>query len=131
MTLTTSRKRQSPVRLLEATTTVDKHSAWPDPDVAFADGHCKRLLRDDLADAAAGLVELTNEQYDVLDAIGGNRQALILGGAGQERHFWLSKPPPADLGASVLLVCFNQLLGEQLAAEFRDNTLVTAGTFIK
>ena len=91
----------------------------------------KRLLRDDLADAAAGLVELTNEQYDVLDAIGGNRQALILGGAGTGKTLLAVERARrlADLGASVLLVCFNQLLGEQLAAEFRDNTLVTAGTF--
>jgi hypothetical protein len=91
----------------------------------------KRLLREDLADAAAGLVELTNEQYEVLDAIGGNRQALILGGAGTGKTLLAIERTRrlANLGASVLLVCFNQLLGEQLAAEFRNNPLVTAGTF--
>jgi hypothetical protein len=91
----------------------------------------RRLLREDLADAAAGLVELTNEQYDVLDAIGGNRQALILGGAGTGKTLLAVERARrlADLGASVLLVCFNQLLGEHLAAEFRDNAFVTAGTF--
>jgi len=91
----------------------------------------KRLLREDLADAAAALIELTNEQYDVLDAIKGNRQALILGGAGTGKTLLAVERVRrlADLGASVLLVCFNQLLGEKLANEFKGNQLITAGTF--
>ena len=91
----------------------------------------KRLLREDLADAAAALVDLTNEQYEVLDAIGGNREALILGGAGTGKTLLAIERARrlADLGVSVLLVCYNQLLGEHLAAEFRDSSLVTAGTF--
>jgi AAA domain-containing protein len=90
-----------------------------------------RLLRDELADASAALVELTSEQYEVLDAIGGNRQALVLGGAGTGKTLLALERTRrlADLGASVLLVCFNQLLGEKLAAEFSGNALVTAGTF--
>ena len=91
----------------------------------------RRLLRDELADAAAALVELTNEQYEVLDAIGGNRQALVLGGAGTGKTLLAVERTRrlADLGATVLLVCFNQLLGEKLATEFEGNGLVTAGTF--
>lgn len=91
----------------------------------------RRLLRDELADAAAALVELTNEQYEILDAIGGNRQALVLGGAGTGKTLLAVERTRrlADLGASVLLVCFNQLLGEKLAAEFESSELVTAGTF--
>jgi hypothetical protein len=91
----------------------------------------RRLLRDELADAAAALVELTNEQYEILDAIGGNRQALILGGAGTGKTLLAVERTRrlADLDARVLLVCFNQLLGEKLAAEFEGSGLVTAGTF--
>jgi hypothetical protein len=91
----------------------------------------RRLLRDELADAAAALVVLTNEQYEILDAIGGNRQALVLGSAGTGKTLLAVERTRrlADLGASVLLVCFNQLLGEKLAAEFEGNGLVTAGTF--
>jgi Nuclease-related domain/PhoH-like protein len=72
----------------------------------------RRLLRDELADAAAALVELTNEQYEILDAIGGNRQALILGDAGTGKTLLAVERTRrlADLGASVLLICFNQLL---------------------
>jgi hypothetical protein len=91
----------------------------------------RRLLPDELADAAAALVKLTNEQYEVLDAIGGNRQALVLGGAGTGKTLLAVERTRrlADLGARVLLVCFNQLLGEKLAAEFEGSDLVTAGTF--
>lgn len=91
----------------------------------------RRLLRDELADASQALVELTNEQYEVLDAIGGNRQALVLGGAGTGKTLLAVERTRrlADLGASVLLVSFNQLLGEKLTAEFKGNPLVTAGTF--
>ncbi len=91
----------------------------------------KRLLRDQLADVAASLVELTKEQYEILDAIGGNRQALILGGAGTGKTLLAVERTRrlVELGASVLLVCFNQLLGQKLAAEFEGNEYVTAGTF--
>lgn len=91
----------------------------------------RRLLRDELADASAALIELTNEQYEILDAIGGNRQALVLGGAGTGKTLLAVERTRrlANLGASVLLVCFNQLLGEKLAAEFDGSALVTAGTF--
>ncbi len=91
----------------------------------------KRLLREDLADASAALIELTDDQFEVLDAIGGNRQALVLGGAGTGKTVLAVERARrlADLGASVLLVCYNQLLGERLAAEFAAEELVTAGTF--
>lgn len=91
----------------------------------------RRLLRDELSDAAAALVELTNEQYEVLDLLSGHRQALVLGGAGTGKTLLAVERARrlADLGASVLLVCFNQLLGEKLTAEFAGNDLVTAGTF--
>lgn len=91
----------------------------------------RRFLRDELSDAATALVELTNEQYEVLDLLSGHRQALVLGGAGTGKTLLAVERARrlADLGASVLLVCFNQLLGEQLAAEFAGNELVMAGTF--
>ena len=91
----------------------------------------RRLLREDVADAVAELVQLTTEQYVVLDAIGGNRQALILGGAGAGKTLLAVERARrlVDLGASVLLVCFNRLLGERLSSEFDGVSLVTAGTF--
>jgi NAD(P)-dependent dehydrogenase (short-subunit alcohol dehydrogenase family) len=89
----------------------------------------RRLLREEVADAGEAIVELTKEQFEVLDAIGGNRQAFITGGAGTGKTVLAIERARrlADLGATVLLVCFNRLLGEALRAEFTSQPNVIAG----
>lgn len=89
----------------------------------------KRLLRDEVDDAQAAIIHLTNEQYEVLDAIGGNRQALITGGAGTGKTVLAIERARrlADLGADVLLLCFNRLLGAAIEKEFADQPKVTSG----
>lgn len=89
----------------------------------------KRLLREEIDAASQAIVDLTNEQFDVLDSISGNRQALITGGAGTGKTVLAIERTRrlADLGAKVLLLCFNRLLGEALRAEFAGSPNVTAG----
>ncbi len=91
----------------------------------------RRLLVDELDDAKDQLVELTGEQFDVLDAIAGNRQAVVFGGAGTGKTLLAVERTRrlSDLGASVLLVCYNELLGRQLAQSFAGDPNVRAGTF--
>lgn len=89
----------------------------------------KRRLREEVEDAQAGIIKLTDEQYEVLDGIGGNRQALITGGAGTGKTMLAIERARrlADLGAKVLLVCYNRLLGDALHAEFSAEPNVIAG----
>lgn len=89
----------------------------------------KRLLRDEVAEAEEAIIELTNEQYEVLDAIAGNRQALITGGAGSGKTVLAIERTRrlAELGATVMFVCFNRLLGDAIEAEFRSSPNVIAG----
>lgn len=91
----------------------------------------KRTLGDQVSDASAAILELTEAQYEILDGLQGKRQALIYGGAGTGKTILAIERVRrlADLGASVLFVCFNQLLGRHLAHQFRNESLVTAGTF--
>lgn len=89
----------------------------------------RRLLRDEVADASEAIIELTKEQFEVLDAIGGNRQAFVTGGAGTGKTMLAIERTRrlAELGAVVLLVCFNRLLGDALHAEFASQPNVIAG----
>ncbi|HET8930094.1 MAG TPA: NERD domain-containing protein [Acidimicrobiales bacterium] len=93
----------------------------------------RRLLADHIADASRAIIELTEEQYEVLDGLGENRQALITGGAGTGKTVLATERVRrlADLGedARVLFVCFNRPLGDALAAEFDGNPNVIAGNF--
>lgn len=89
----------------------------------------KRLLREEIDATGQAIVELTNEQFEILDSIAGNRQALIKGGAGTGKTVLAIERTRrlADLGATVLLLCFNRLLGKALQAEFADSPNVMAG----
>lgn len=91
----------------------------------------KRLVRDEVDEVRETIVELTNEQYEVLGAIRGNRQALITGGPGTGKTLLAMERTRrlADQGVEVLLVCFNRLLGEAMEKEFTDVPNVTAGHF--
>jgi hypothetical protein len=102
-------------------------------DLLLPSVQVRRLLRDRVADAARAIIELTEEQFEVLDGLGGNRQALITGGAGTGKTVLATERVRrlADLGddAKVLFVCFNRPLGDALAAEFADRPNVIAGNF--
>jgi hypothetical protein len=89
----------------------------------------RRLLREEVAEASEAIVELTNEQYEVLDAIRGNRQAFITGSAGTGKTMLAIERARrlAELGANVLLVCFNRLLGDALQTKFAGQPNVIAG----
>ncbi len=91
----------------------------------------RRLLADQVADASRAIIELTTEQFEVLDGLSGNRQALITGGAGTGKTVLAAERVRrlADLGpeATVLFVCFNRPLGDALEAEFADRANVVAG----
>lgn len=93
----------------------------------------RRLLADHVAEASRAIIELTEEQFEILDGLSGNRQALITGGAGTGKTVLAAERVRrlADLGddARVLFVCFNRPLGDALAAEFADRPNVIAGNF--
>ncbi len=91
------------------------------------------LLADHVADANRAIIELTDEQFYVLDGLAENRQALVTGGAGTGKTVLATERVRrlAALGddARVLFVCFNRPLGDALAAEFADDPNVIAGNF--
>lgn len=79
------------------------------------------------------LIELTDQQVSVLRLLKRQRSALITGGAGTGKTVLAVEKAKqlADEGFSVLLLCFNAPLGEQLAAQFNDVENVTATNFHK
>lgn len=93
----------------------------------------RRVLADQVADASRAIIELTTEQFEVLDGLSGNRQALITGGAGTGKTVLAAERVRrlADLSpdARVLFVCFNRPLGDALGAEFADRPNVIAENF--
>lgn len=102
-------------------------------DLLLPSVRVRRLLADAVADAHESIIELTAEQFDVLDGLSANRQALVTGGAGTGKTVLAAEKVRrlAGLGADarVLFVCFNRPLGDALAAEFADVANVTAGNF--
>ena len=64
------------------------------------------------------LIRLTDEQYDVLDILEANRQSLVTGAAGTGKTMLALEHARrrALAGNSVLLLCFNRLLGDWLAS---------------
>lgn len=95
------------------------------------------LLKDDIDDVRARLIRLTDEQVRLLDLIGGNRSFIAYGGAGTgktvlavEQAKRLVRSGFADEGKPVLLVCFNQLLGDHLVDLLADEPGIEAGRFL-
>lgn len=95
------------------------------------------LLRDDVDDAKARLIRLTEEQVRLLDLVGGNRSFIAYGGAGTgktvlatEQARRLARAGFGEDKGPVLLVCFNQLLGDHLTELLADEPLVRAGRYL-
>jgi len=91
----------------------------------------RHLLADDIAQANARLIRLTDEQVGVLHGLRRNRRALILGGAGTGKTV-LAREKAIQLaneGARVLLTCFNKPLADHLEGTLAGTPGIQVGTF--
>ena len=79
------------------------------------------------------IFRLTEDQCRLLEFISGHKQALIEGGAGSGKTVMAVKKARelALQGNKVLLLAYNKLIGENLAAAVSDLTNVTASTYHK
>ena len=81
----------------------------------------KRSLGGQIAETEAELIRLTENQYEILDALDGNQRLLVLGGAGTGKTLLAIEEARrlAAQGLRVLVTCFNQPLGVHLARQLR------------
>ena len=89
-----------------------------------------------VGDSERRLLRLTEEQYDLLDLLGGNPRCLFEGAAGTGKTLLALEFARrcARSGDRVLLICFNRLLGDWFANEIAATTTganITAGRFYK
>lgn len=82
------------------------------------------------------LLQLTEEQYQILDLLGGNARCLFEGAAGTGKTLLALEFARrcAKSGDRVLLLCFNKLLGDWFANEIRftvSGTTIVSGRFYK
>ncbi|HSW57790.1 MAG TPA: NERD domain-containing protein [Dehalococcoidales bacterium] len=77
------------------------------------------------------ILALTQNQCRMLDFIQNHKQVLIQGCAGSGKTLMAVKKARelASEGKKVLLLAFNQLLGEKLAASVKDQPGITASTY--
>jgi hypothetical protein len=90
----------------------------------------------ELRESERRLLSLTEEQYRILDLLADNPRCLFEGAAGTGKTLLALEYARrcATAGQRVLLVCFNKLLGDWLAAELAapvTNDRATAGRFYK
>lgn len=81
----------------------------------------RRLMRNTVEDVKDQLIQLTSEQFAMLQFLGERRRALITGGAGTGKTV-LAVEKARELSAAgfrVLLTCYNAPLGDLLVNEFR------------
>lgn len=91
----------------------------------------RRTLADQAAEAEAGLLSLTAEQIHIFAGLRASRGGLMVGGAGYGKTV-LAIARAQQLardGFQTLLVCFNELLGAELASRVDDPPRLTARTF--
>jgi superfamily I DNA/RNA helicase len=81
----------------------------------------KRSLGGQIAETEAELIRLTENQYEILDALDGNQRLLVIGGAGTGKTLLAIEEARrlAAQGLRVLVTCFNQPLGVHLAGQLR------------
>lgn len=77
------------------------------------------------------IISLTGDQCRMLDFIQNHKQALIQGCAGSGKTVMAVKKARdlAAAGNSVLLLAYNRLLGDRLAASVKDVANITASTY--
>ena len=85
----------------------------------------RRLLRDDVGDAAQALLDLTTEQMVVLQAIRRVKRAIILGGAGTGKTVLAVEKSRqlASSGFRVLLLCYNAPLRQHLGSTLHGSSV--------
>ena len=88
-------------------------------------------LATELDDADDRIIELTEQQKAYLDFTALQRKALITGGAGTGKTTLAIEKARrlAEAGASVLLLCYNNPLGEYLKTQVSDLRNVTASSY--
>jgi ATP:corrinoid adenosyltransferase len=88
----------------------------------------KRRIGGRIAESEAELIRLTENQYELLDALDGNQRVLITGGAGTGKTLLAVEEARrlAAQGLRVLVTCFNQPLGVHLAGELKELDSVEA-----
>jgi hypothetical protein len=81
----------------------------------------KRSMGGRIAETEAELIRLTENQYEILDALDGNQRLLVIGGAGTGKTLLAIEEARrlAAQGLRVLVTCFNQPLGVHLAGQLR------------
>lgn len=84
-------------------------------------------LRCQMRNVGDELVRLTNEQYQIVDALATNSRVMIRGGAGTGKSLLALREARriAAEGGKVLLCCFNRQLAQYLSLCLRDCTNVT------
>jgi len=89
------------------------------------------LLRDILNADDKLRVRLTTEQASVLRTLSRHKRAAIVGAAGTGKTILAVEKTRMllDIGAKVLLLCFNKALGVTLSRQFAQSDLVLAFTF--
>jgi len=90
-----------------------------------------RSLKSQATEAEAGLMVLTADQIEALSGLRASRGGLVLGGAGTGKTL-LAVARAQQLardGFRTLLVCFNELLGDDLASRLVDEPAIVACTF--
>lgn len=84
----------------------------------------ERHIGRQISDAEAALIELTEEQYEVLDQIDGNLRVCVMGGAGTGKTLLAIEQAKrlAARGQRVLLTCFNGPLGAHIRSQIGGDT---------
>lgn len=90
-----------------------------------------RTLKSWFADEEKQIIELTNDQYIVLENLQRAKKASIYGCAGSGKTLLAIRKAQllSETNQLVLLVCFNNILGQHLRNQFKDHPTVSAGNF--
>ena len=91
----------------------------------------ERPLGAEIEDVEERFVQLTENQYRVLDQLDGNQRVCVIGGAGTGKTLLAVEESRrlAAQGHRVLLTCFNAPLAWSLMREFKETETVTVANF--